>query len=442
MQAPAGREQNEARLLRALGVRQLATTIFNYTVGSGIFVLPALAVARLGAAAPLSYLICMLVMGLVLLCLAEAGSRVTVTGGVYAYVETALGPFVGFIAGAVLFFVGLFGGAAVAVLFSRTVIAMLGLGGSAWYATLIVAVVAAFTVINVRGVRNSARAMEIITIVKIVPLIAFVVIGLGFVHRSNLVWQQVPSVTDVLGTAGLVIFAFTGIESALAPSGEVRAPWRTVPRAAFLALAAATVLYLAIQWVALGIEGARLGAETVTPLAQAAAAFAGAPGRTLMIVAATISMLGYLSANILSTPRSIFAYARDGFLPAALCAVHERYRTPYVAIIVHGALIAALALTGTYERLAIFSNLNAFVLYMMCAVAVMVLRARDVRSDGAPFRIPGGPLVPVAALIANAWLMYATAARGDLLGLGIILALALVLYGVRRWRLQRVSPTA
>ena len=442
MQAPAGREQNEARLVRALGVRQLATTIFNYTVGSGIFVLPALAVARLGAAAPLAYLVCMLVMGLVLLCLAEAGSRVSVTGGVYAYVETALGPFVGFIAGAVLFFVGLFGGAAVAVLFARTVIAMLGLAWSGWYVSLILCVVAVFTVINVRGVRNSARAMEFITVAKIAPLIGFVVIGSAFVQRSNLAWQQLPPVSNVLATAGLVIFAFTGIESALAPSGEVRAPWRTVPRAAFLALGAATVLYLAIQWVALGIEGARLGAETVTPLAQAAAVFSGAPGRTLMIVAATISMLGYLSANILSTPRSIFAYARDGFLPAALCAVHERYRTPHVAIIVHGCLIAALALTGTYERLAIFSNLNAFVLYMLCAIAVLALRARDVRSDGAPFRIPGGPLVPLAALAANAWLMYATAARADLFGLGIILALALLLYAVRRWRLRAASRVA
>jgi amino acid transporter len=153
-----------------------------------------------------------------------------------------------------------------------------------------------------------------------------------------------------------------------------------------------------------------------------------------MIVAAAISMLGYLSANILSTPRSIFAYARDGFLPAALCAVHERYRTPHVAIIVHGCLIAALALTGTYERLAIFSNMNAFVLYMLCAIAVLALRSRNVHSDGPPFRIPGGPLVPLATLAANAWLMYATAAAADLYGLGIILALALLLYAVRRWR--------
>jgi APA family basic amino acid/polyamine antiporter len=436
MQAPAGREHNEARLLRALGVRGLATTIFNYTVGSGIFALPGLAVARLGAAAPLAYLVCMLVMALVLLCLAEAGSRVSVTGGLYAYVDTGLGPLVGFIAGAVLFFTGLFGGAAVAVLFARTVSALLGLSSHAWYVALIVSVVAAFTVVNVRGVRNSARTMEIITVAKIVPLLAFVLVGAAFVQRSNLAWERLPSLSDTLGTAGLVIFAFTGIESALAPSGEVRAPWRTVPRAAFLALAAATALYLAIQWVALGIEGRRLGTEGLTPLAQAAAAFAGAPGRTVMIAAAAVSMIGYLSANILSTPRAIFAFARDGFLPAALCSVHERYRTPHIAIITHGCLVAALALTGTYERLAIFSNITAFVLYMLCAVAVMALRARDIHGEGAPFRIWGGPLVPVAAVLANAWLLSATAARSDLLGLGIILLLALLLYGGRRWRLR------
>jgi amino acid transporter len=282
--------------------------------------------------------------------------------------------------------------------------------------------------------------MEFITLVKIVPLIAFAAIGAAFVHRSNLTWHHAPTLTGVLGTSGLVIFAFTGIESALAPSGEVRSPWRTVPRAAFLALAAATALYLIIQWVALGIEGTALGADPVTPLARAASEFAGPTGRNVMIVAATISMLGYLSANVLSTPRSIFAYARDGFLPASLYAVHQRFRTPHVAIIVHGMLIAALALSGTYEHLAIYSNLNAFVLYMLCAIAVLVLRARNVQSGGPPFLIPGGPLVPIAALIANAWLLYATAARGDLIGLSVILVLALLLYAVRQAR--RAVPLA
>ncbi len=117
-----------------------------------------------------------------------------------------------------------------------------------------------------------------------------------------------------------------------------------------------------------------------------------------MIAAAAVSMIGYLSANILSTPRAILPSRAMASCRRHCAAVHERYRTPHIAIITHGCLVAALALTGTYERLAIFSNITAFVLYMLCAVAVMALRARDVHSDGAPFPHPGrGPLVPVAS---------------------------------------------
>src|ERR1700693_5227393 len=242
------REFTDTQLLRVLGVRQLATTIFNYTVGIGIFALPGLAVARLGAAAPLSYLVCMLSMGLTLLCLAEAGSRVSVTGGVYAYVEAALGPLIGFTAGVLLFLVGLFGGAAVAVLFAKTVSTLLGSRSEALIAWLIIGIVALFTFVNVRGVRQSARAMEFITIVKILPLLAFIAVGALFVHPANWHWDRAPSVTAIFGTAGVVIFAFTGIESALAPSGEVRSPSRTVPIASFVALGAAAVLYLVVQW--------------------------------------------------------------------------------------------------------------------------------------------------------------------------------------------------
>jgi amino acid transporter len=430
------REFTDTQLLRVLGVRQLATTIFNYTVGSGIFALPAIAVARLGSAAPLSYLVCMLSMALTLLCIAEAGSRVAVTGGVYAYIEAALGPLIGFTAGVLLFLVGLFGGAAVVVLFAKSVATLIGNQSGALIDGLVVAVVALFTIVNVRGARQSARAMELITVVKVLPLLAFIAVGALFVHPANWQWTGLPSMNSLFGTAGVVIFAFTGIESALAPSGEVRSPSRTVPTASFLALGAATALYLAIQWVALGIQGPLLATPSVTPLADATATFAGSAGRTLMIVAATLSMLGYMSANVLSTPRALFAFARDGFLPQSLAIAHPRFHTPHVAVIVHCAAIAVLALSGTFEHLAIFSNLSAFVVYILCAIAVLRLRARDIRLEGRPWIIPGGALVPLAACITNAWLIYATAAANDWLGLGIVVAAALLLFAVRALRLR------
>ena len=426
----------DALLVRALGVRQLAAVIFNYTVGSGIFALPALAVARLGTAAPLAYLVCALLMAGVVLCFAEAGSRVAATGGPYAYVETALGPVVGFAAGMLLIFTGATAGAAVIALFARSVLAFAAHPAPAVPMALIVGVVAALAIVNVRGVRNSARVVELITLAKLVPLAAFVLLGVWFVRPANLAWHGAPELTRVLGTAGVVIFAFSGIESALAPSGEVHAPSRTVPLAAFIALGAATLLYLAIQWVALGLLGLRLATNDTTPLADAAAVFAGALGRAVLIAGASVSMLGFISGNLLAVPRALFALARDGFLPRALSAVHPRHRTPHRAITLYAVIVVGLALSGTFEHLAIFANLTAFVLYMLCAIAVCVLRRRDVRSVGRPFVIPGGMLVPALTCVLNAGLIYATAGRADALGLATMLVLALAVYLIRRERGQ------
>lgn len=349
---------SDSLLIRALGTRQLAASIFNYTVGSGIFALPALAVAQLGTGAPLAYLACAAIMLLVVLCFAEAGSRVSLTGGPYAYVEIALGPFVGLLAGILLLVTGVAAGAAVATLFVGSLLKLFPDAPAAVSPVLILLIIAIMVVINVRGVRSGARMIEAITLAKLVPLVGFVVIGAFFVDTSNLHMAHIPDASAVLGTAGIVIFAFSGIESALAPSGEVRAPARTVPRAAFIAIGAATVLYLAIQWVALGVKGAALGNESIAPLAEAAAQFAGPTGRTVLIVGAVISMFGYLSANILSVPRSVFALSRDRFIPRIFAAIHPAHRTPHVAIIIYGCMVVALALTGSFERLAILSPMR------------------------------------------------------------------------------------
>jgi amino acid transporter len=432
-------DNSEARLVRALGVRQLSASIFNYTVGSGIFALPATAVALLGNAAPLAYFVCMGIMALVLLCFAEAGSRVSVTGGPYAYVEVALGPIVGFVAGIMLLLTGVTAGAAVAVLFAKSATALIPSAPSWSPAAVIVTMLSLLVIANVRGVRSSARVIEAITIVKLIPLIGFVVVGIAYIQPSNFTWTVTPTLTEVLGASGIVIFAFSGIESALTPSGEIKNPSRTVPLASFIALGAATALYLLIQGVALGIEGLALGTEKVTPLANAAKSFAGPIGYSVMIVGATISMLGYLSSNVLSVPRSWFAFGRDRFFPTVFSNIHPRFHSPHVAIVVHGALIGAMALTGTFEQLAVFANLTAFALYFLCAIAVWVLRKRDIRGDGPPFIIPGGPLIPIATCVVNAAMIWYTASWRDAIGLALAVALAIALYLIRRARFQTIG---
>ncbi len=427
----------DALLSRALGTRQLAANIFNFTVGSGIFVLPAFAVLQLGTAAPLAYLACVVVMGFVVLCFAEAGSRVAATGGPYAYVESALGPMLGFLAGCLVLSTGTSSAAAVASALASSILALFPDAPRWMEWVVIVALGATLVAINLRGVRAGARVIEAITVAKLAPLLAFVAIGLFFVEPSNLAWTDVPDPSAILSTAGVVLFAFAGIEGSLLPSGEVKHPARTVPRAAFLALGAATLLYLAVQFVALGIQGTELAHERVTPLANAAGAIVGPIGRVVIIVGAAISMFGYLSANVLSEPRGFFALSRDGFLPRVFAAVHAKFHTPYVAIIAYGGLVVAIAVSGTFEQLAIFANLAALTLYFLCAIAVWVLRRRDVRTDGEPFLAPGGAFVPVAACVSIAWMFYETVQPHQLVWLAALLSLGLVLYSVQGWRSKK-----
>jgi APA family basic amino acid/polyamine antiporter len=430
----------DALLSRELGTRQLAANIFNYTVGSGIFALPAFAVLQLGSAAPLAYLACAVIIGLVVMCFAEAGSRVSATGGPYAYVETALGPMWGFVAGCLVLTTGGSAAAGVANLVARSILTLVPHAQDWMTPVLVVLLIGTLMAINYRGVKTGARVIETVTVAKLLPLLAFVAIGIFFIEPSNLVWSDVPSAGSVLATAGVVLFAFSGIEGSLIPSGEVKNPSKTVPRAAFLALGAATLLYLAIQFVALGIMGTALANDSTTPLASAANAVVGPVGRTVLVVGAVISMFGYLSANVLSEPRGVFAMSRDGFLPRLLSSVHPAFHTPHLAIIVYGTAIAGIALSGTFETLAKFANLAAVLLYFLCAVAAFILRKKDVRTDGEPFLAPGGPFVPIAACLALTWLFYETVEPDEFVALMIVLAVVFALYFLRAWRLKIQQP--
>ena len=172
----------------------------------------------------------------------------------------------------------------------------------------------------------------------------------------------------------------------------------------------------------------------MTPLATAAETFAGPAGRTVMIVGATLSMFGYLSFAALAGPRSLFAFARDGLLPRALASVHDRYRTPWIAIITYCCAGLLMAMSGTFETLAVLANLSAILLYAMCAISAWNLRRRGVRLEQEPFVTPGGPLIPVLTCAGCAWLFYETLLTVDVIyrvAGGLVLAALVAIYFAR-----------
>jgi amino acid transporter len=431
-------------LRRVIGVRGLAAAIFNITIGAAIFVLPAHMAAGLGAAAPLAYLVCAVATALIALCTAEAASRVARSGGPYAYVEVALGAYAGYVCGVLLWLGITLAMGAVSTVLADAVAGLLpALDGPVPRALFLIVLIAALAVVNIRGAALGSRVSGIATVAKILPLVAFVVLGLSHVRAANLAVGTFPPLAR-LGESGLLLmFAFFGMESALQVGGEVRDAARAVPRAIALAVVGVGVLYVAVQLVAQGILGSALAApETAkAPLAAAAVQFAGPAGATFILIAMVISTFGFMTATMLSTPRTLFALATDGYLPAPLARVHAEFSTPHVAIAIQGVIVAAIAITGTYVKLAIIADVAILLVYLATCVSVWRLRRLNAGADQQPFVMPGGRVLPwVGAALIVALLVRATLTAWLLTG-GVVIAasIAFVVNGVGRKRRRTES---
>lgn len=429
-QVKAEAAHRDAGLVREIGVWTFAAAIVNVVVGGGIFAAPAALAASVGAWAPVALLACGIAMGAIVMCCAEAGSRVPSSGGTYAYVEAAFGRAPGFVAGMLLWLSCVLAAGGIAAAFADAIVALYPVGSPAVQrVVLIVGVMALVTWINLRGVKQGARFAGIATVVKLVPLILFVCVGAFWVDPANLH----PSGTIDPGSFGaaviLSIFAFSGMETMLSASGEVARPERTVPRALMLAMGAILILYIAIQLVAQGLLGPAL-ADAKEPLAQAIGLVH--PGLALLIaVGAAISRGAWLGSDVLGAPRILFAFARDGFLPVALGRVSPRTQVPTAAILTHSIIGTALALAGEFYWLVLLSALATAPIYLGACLAAVKLRRDDVRLMGVPFRVPG---LGIAAAIGTVSMiaLVALAQWDEIIGLFAAIAISALLYLARR----------
>jgi amino acid transporter len=342
-------------------------------------------------------------------------------------VEVAFGPFAGFLSGVLVWLLGTLAVAAVSVVFATNAGELVPfVRGGVGRALFLAGVFAALSLVNVWGVEKGTRFNAVFTVAKLLPLLLLIVAAPFFVSPASLAFRELPAAAEVSRTSMLLLFAFCGVESALLPSGEVREPARTVPRAIFIAMVAVTLLYIGLQAVAQGVLGSDL-AGAPTPLAETAGRMFGPWGRALLLVGASVSMFGYVSGMILAVPRALFAFARDGFLPRVLASVHPRFRTPHVAIAAQSTLAFLLAVTGSFGRLAILASLSVIVLYLACCLAALRLRARNVRAGGTPFDVPGARFAPLPACAVILWLLSGVRAS-EWLALAVALVAASLVF--------------
>jgi len=416
-----------------MGPWALGAGAVSMIVGGGIYAAPAALAAGVGSYAPLVFLGCGIGVGAVAICFAEGGSRVPTSGGIYGLVEAAFGPLTAYIAGTLLWVGCVLASGAIAAALADMVasVATPQLAAPVRVA-VIVGVISALALVNIGGVERGARLVAVTTAAKLVPLLLLVIVGAFAVHGANLTQAVHPDGRALRGALVIGVFSFIGMETPLCASGEVRDPSRTIPRALALAMFFTMALYAAIQAVAQGILGPAL-ASSRAPLADAMAQIH--PGlRVLMLVGAAVSLTGYLAADLLGTPRQLFAFGRDGLLPAALGRLHARSRAPHVAIGCYATLAAALALTGSFAKLAVWSTLTIAALYVAGCMAAWVLARRGVALAGRPLhfrQLTAATFVGMASMLA----VIALGSRQEIFGLLALIVLSVVIYMVASgWR--------
>jgi len=424
--------KRDSGLVRAVGPWALAANIVSMIVGAGIFVVPRDLAAAVGPYAPLAFLGCGLAVGCIGICFAEGGSRIPTSGGVYGFVEVALGPFVSFVCGLLLLIGDVLASGGVAAGLGD-VAASVSPASVATFVrvAVILGVVGSIATINVLGVARGARLVAVTTALKLIPLFVFVAVGIGSIHASNFSVTAAPDVQDLGRALILALFSLVGMETSLCASGEVSNPSKTIPRALGLAIVSTTLLYVAIQVVAQGILGPTL-AQSAVPLADAMARIHPLL-RVALLVGSAVSMLGWIGSDMLGSPRLLFAFGRDGSLPRVLGRVHERTHAPYVAIVCYAAVAVVLALTGSFAELAVVSTLVVIPVYISGCAAAWLLARRQVALADQPlnFRWLG-----LAALIGISSMLVTTAlaSRNEMLGLLGFILVSILVYAPQFWR--------
>ncbi len=417
-------------LKREIGVFGLSANIINTVVGAGIFVLPALVSGILGSSSILAYLFCGFLITLIMLCFAEIGSKITVSGGAYSYIEIVLGKYPGFLAAFFFLLSAISADAAVANAIADIAGSLFPFMQNEIIRRLIFLIIfSALGYINIRGVKQGVGFVKIITLAKLIPLVLILLVGLKDISISNFLLDSIPS-ANKLGEASLLLFfAFLGAESALSVSGEVRNPQKTIPKAIFISIAFVLLLYIFIQVVSQAILGTDLSQFTENTLGQVAGKIIGPIGLTLLTIGAGVSMFGNLSSEILSMPRVLFAASKDRLIPVKILSrIHPKFVTPYVSIIVYISLDFLFASTGGFKQLIILSSASVLMIYLGVVIAVVKLRYTDQKQSFADsFKIPGGLTVPVVAILVIIWLLT-NLKENELYAMGLFFAILTIIY--------------
>ncbi len=414
------------KLVRGISRWDLTAIAVNTIIGAGIFGLPSKVTALIGGYSLVAFVVCAVIIGLIVLCFAEVASRFSETGGMYLYAREAFGAVVGFEVGWLYWIVRITTFAANCnLLLAYLGFFVPGANEGILRIALISLVVIVITTVNFLGVKESVILTNIFTVGKIVPLLIFCAVGLFFIQPANFTFNITPDYTSFSSAVLLLIYAYVGFEAAVIPAGEIKDPQKNVPFALLTALGFCAVLFIIIQIVAIGTLPEL--AKSERPIADAAGQFMGSFGASFIAVGALVSILGNLNGGFLAASRIPFAMAEQREVPQIISAIHSRFKTPYVSLLITAILMFILTIQSSFVSALTIATITRLIVYATTCASLPVFRRKE-NADEAKFIAPFGIVAAVLSLILIVWLLTNVDYKKEGLAILIAVIVGLVLH--------------
>lgn len=419
---------SEEKLVRGISRWDLTAIAINTIIGAGIFGLPAKVTALIGSWSLVAFVVCAVIIGLVVLCFAEVSSRFQATGGMYLYAKEGFGSIVGFEVGWLYWIVRVTTFAANCNLLLAYISFFYPIPKEGALRIIVITlIVFSLTLVNLIGVKQSTLLTNVFTVGKIVPLVILATVGLFFISPANFNFSITPDYTAFSSATLLLIYAFVGFEATVIPAGESKNPKKDMPFALLLALAIVAILFILIQIVAIGTLPEL--AKSEKPLADSAQVFLGAFGATLISIGAIVSIFGNLNGGFLATTRIPFAMSEQKELPEFIGKTHEKFKTPYISIIITSIVILIWTLLTSFLAAVAIATITRLIVYATTCAALPVFRNRE-DAPKAEFTAPLGIGAAVLSLILIVWLLTQVDYFKEGLPILIAIGIGLILYFV------------
>lgn len=384
------------RLEAKLGLYGVFAVSVGAMVGSGIFVLPGLATKIAGPAVVLAYFISGVIIIPAALSQSEMATAMPESGGTYLYIDRAMGPLLGTIAGFGVWFSMVF----------KASFALVGLGDYLQHfeafpaRPVAIGLALAIIALNIAGAETTSRFQSGLIAIVLGMLVVFVARGSGAVSTAEFQPFLSHGYKGLLSATGLVFVSFIGVTKVASIAEEVRNPHRNLPAGILLSVLLMMLMYPVVSWVMVGTAGVDALSQTETPIGLSAEQFMGTVGVDLVIVVAIVALISMANAGLLAASRYPFAMARHALAPSFLARVSPR-STPTYSIVVTGVMLVALIAFVPLIDLAKLASAFQLIVFSLVNLAVIAFRESHLDWYQPSFRSPLYPWVQIFGIIGS-----------------------------------------